>query len=102
VEYNNLKFTQSWIVFFVIVTFLSYLLNLIFTFPVGIMLGLLGVPTKTTFWITKAGTFLSMLAVSWFFYKWSFKTFIIPQIENEQPNTNDLKDNYFNEGKFRL
>ncbi len=76
---QNIKFLQSWIVFYVIVVFLSYLLNLVFTFPVGIILSFMGFSTKVTVWIAKIGTLLSSIAISYFFYKWSVITFILPQ-----------------------
>ena len=90
---KDITFFKGWIIFIVIVVFMGFIVRTIFDFPVAIVLIFLGASPEKMPYIAKYGSFLTYVLLSFVFYKWSIKTFILSQIKESDGNTDSNRQN---------
>lgn len=76
----DIKYIGAWAIYASLVVFLSFILELIFGLPVTIILIFMGFSVKFVELFTKYAAIATSVYISFFFFKWSIKTFIMPQV----------------------
>ena len=78
---NEIPFLKAWVLFFVVALVGGFFVGMAVGFVLGVIMGASGTPLDTIKNVCGIAGFIVGMPVSFFSYKWSVTTYILPQVQ---------------------
>ncbi len=76
----EISYFKSWIIYVLLMVFLSLFIRIIFSLPVSIFLILMGLSENSVIIFSLIGTTITMVVASFYLFKWVIRLHILPQL----------------------